>query len=150
MRLKRWESPRREGRNDKGRGGSARQRQLKKQRQMLRKKLKDGNNIDNKDNHKDKNKQNGNKNNGGGREKIFPFFCEYFPLLTKKHYFLSHFKIIHHQWRNQDFYNLLLKSANSASYANSCVSIYKLARVSQPIQFEAYTSPQLDFTDGLL
>jgi hypothetical protein len=41
QRLKRWESPRNEGRNDKGRGGSARQRQLKKQRQALRRKLKD-------------------------------------------------------------------------------------------------------------
>ena len=41
MQLKRWESPRREGRNDKGRGGSARKRQLKIQRQMLRQKLKD-------------------------------------------------------------------------------------------------------------
>jgi hypothetical protein len=41
QRLKRWESPRREGRNDKGRGGSARHRQLKKQTQALRKKLKD-------------------------------------------------------------------------------------------------------------
>jgi len=40
--LKRWESPRREGRNHKGKGGSARQRQLKKQTQMLRKKLQDG------------------------------------------------------------------------------------------------------------
>jgi hypothetical protein len=40
--LKRWESPRREGRNDKGRGGSARQRQLKKRTQALRKKLQDG------------------------------------------------------------------------------------------------------------
>jgi len=39
--LKRWESPRREGRNDKGRGGSARQRQRKKQFQTLRQKLKD-------------------------------------------------------------------------------------------------------------
>jgi hypothetical protein len=39
--LKRWESPRRQGRNDKGKGGSARARQLKKQQQMLRKKLKD-------------------------------------------------------------------------------------------------------------
>ncbi|KHG42740.1 hypothetical protein OA07_03180 [Aphanizomenon flos-aquae 2012/KM1/D3] len=29
MQLKRWESPRREGRNDKGRGGAARKRQLK-------------------------------------------------------------------------------------------------------------------------
>jgi hypothetical protein len=42
QRLKRWESPRKEGRNDKGRGGSARQRQLKKQRQALRRRLKDG------------------------------------------------------------------------------------------------------------
>lgn len=40
--LKRWESPRREGRNDKGRGGAARQRQLKKRTQALRKKLQDG------------------------------------------------------------------------------------------------------------
>ncbi|MFQ4143723.1 hypothetical protein [Chlorogloeopsis sp. ULAP02] len=40
MRLKRWESPRRQGRNNKGKGGSARQRQLKKQQQMLRKRLK--------------------------------------------------------------------------------------------------------------
>lgn len=62
MRLKRWESPRKEGRNDKGRGGSARQRQLKKQRQMLRKRLKEGNNVD-------------NKNNKQGEEKlIFPLF----------------------------------------------------------------------------
>ena len=40
MRLKRWESPRREGRNDKGKGGAARQRQLKKRQQQLRRKLK--------------------------------------------------------------------------------------------------------------
>ncbi len=39
QRLKRWESPRQEGRNDKGKGGSARQRQKRKQFQMLRKKL---------------------------------------------------------------------------------------------------------------
>ncbi len=39
--LKSWESPRNEGRNDKGKGGSARQRQLKKRTQMLRQKLKD-------------------------------------------------------------------------------------------------------------
>jgi hypothetical protein len=41
--LKRWESPRREGRNDKGRGGSARQRQKRKQTQALRQKLKQDN-----------------------------------------------------------------------------------------------------------
>ena len=53
MQLKRWESPRREGRNDKGRGGSARARQLKKQAQMLRKKLKEGDKVeDNKNNKK--------------------------------------------------------------------------------------------------
>jgi hypothetical protein len=39
--LKRWESPRRKGRNDKGRGGTARQRQLAKRNQVLRKRLKD-------------------------------------------------------------------------------------------------------------
>ncbi len=44
QRLKRWESPRNEGRNDKGKGGSARQRQLKKRTQMLRQKLKDQSN----------------------------------------------------------------------------------------------------------
>ncbi len=39
MRLKRWESPRRQGRNDKGRGGSARARQRRKQQQQLRRRL---------------------------------------------------------------------------------------------------------------
>jgi hypothetical protein len=39
--LKRWESPRKEGRNDKGKGGTARQRQVKKQMKMLKKRLKD-------------------------------------------------------------------------------------------------------------
>jgi hypothetical protein len=50
QRLKRWESPRRQGRNDKGKGGSARQRQLKKQTQMLRKKLKESQQEDNQKN----------------------------------------------------------------------------------------------------
>lgn len=59
QRLKRWESPRRQGRNDKGRGGSARQRQLKKQQQMLRKKLKEGTN-------------NPNQEQSRGREKSLP------------------------------------------------------------------------------
>ncbi|BAY74034.1 hypothetical protein NIES25_04430 [Nostoc linckia NIES-25] len=66
MRLKRWESPRKEGRNDKGRGGSARKRQLKKQRQMLRQRLKEGNKAN-------ENKE--NKNNTAGEDKlIFPLF----------------------------------------------------------------------------
>lgn len=64
MQLKRWESPRREGRNDKGRGGSARKRQLKKQRQMLRQKLKQA-----------------DKAPKGGREKIFPLFFWCYPIL---------------------------------------------------------------------
>ncbi|MEA5516927.1 hypothetical protein [Nodularia sp. UHCC 0506] len=62
MQLKRWESPRREGRNDKGRGGSARKRQLKKQRQMLRQKLKQGN------------EPNNNTNYGKREENILPSF----------------------------------------------------------------------------
>ncbi|MDB9344448.1 hypothetical protein PN456_02005 [Nodularia spumigena CS-586/05] len=50
-------------RNDKGRGGSARTRQLKKQRQMLRKRLKEAN------------KPNNNKNYGQGEEFFLtPFF----------------------------------------------------------------------------
>lgn len=39
--LKRWESPRQPGRNHKGRGGTARQRQLRKRNQALRKRLSD-------------------------------------------------------------------------------------------------------------
>lgn len=38
--LKRWESPRQRGRNHKGKGGSARQRQKLKQRQLWRQRLK--------------------------------------------------------------------------------------------------------------
>ncbi len=47
QRLKRWESPRREGRNNKGKGGSARARQLKKQMQMLRQRLKTSDRAEN-------------------------------------------------------------------------------------------------------
>jgi hypothetical protein len=46
-RLKRWESPRREGRNDKGRGGSARKRQRQKQFKNLAKRLKQEGKSDN-------------------------------------------------------------------------------------------------------
>ncbi|MEM8502672.1 MAG: hypothetical protein AAF716_05910 [Cyanobacteria bacterium P01_D01_bin.1] len=38
--LKRWESPRRKGRNHKGRGGSAKQRQYKKRQKRLIQQLK--------------------------------------------------------------------------------------------------------------
>ena len=40
QRLKRWESPRKPGRNDKGKGGSAKQRQRKKQFKLLEQRLK--------------------------------------------------------------------------------------------------------------
>lgn len=65
MRLKRWESPRRQGRNDKGKGGAARKRQLKKQQQMLRKRLKEDN------------KQDKSNNNRQGEDEfnLPPFFC---------------------------------------------------------------------------
>ncbi|AFY53087.1 hypothetical protein Riv7116_0487 [Rivularia sp. PCC 7116] len=67
MRLKRWESPRRQGRNDKGKGGAARKRQIKKQQQMLRKRLKEDN------------KQDKNKNNKQGEDKlIFSHFFDPF------------------------------------------------------------------------
>ncbi|MBL1209623.1 hypothetical protein [Geminocystis sp. GBBB08] len=39
-RLKRWESPRREGRNDKGKGGAAKKKQWQKRLKTLRNKLK--------------------------------------------------------------------------------------------------------------
>jgi len=65
QRLKRWESPRRQGRNDKGKGGSARKRQLKKQLQMLRKKLKEGQEADHQN------------QKGGGDISSLPLFGDY-------------------------------------------------------------------------
>lgn len=67
MRLKRWESPRKQGRNDKGRGGSARKRQLKKQRQMLRQKLKENQKL----NHQ--------HNNNQGEVQLPPVFFSHIP-----------------------------------------------------------------------
>jgi len=69
QRLKRWESPRRQGRNDKGKGGSARQRQLKKRHQMLRKKLKDSP----EGKKEDKNSKN-DRNYQREEVKLFPLF----------------------------------------------------------------------------
>ncbi len=66
QRLKRWESPRRQGRNDKGKGGSARARQLKKQTQMLRKKLQDNQKAD----------ENKNNQQRGRDSSSLPFFFE--------------------------------------------------------------------------
>ncbi|MBC6475248.1 MAG: hypothetical protein GDA48_22585 [Hormoscilla sp. GM102CHS1] len=54
MQLKRWESPRRQGRNSQGKGGAARMRQMKKQQQVLRRKLKG--------------------DNGKGTSVLFPYF----------------------------------------------------------------------------
>lgn len=68
--LKRWESPRRKGRNDKGHGGSARARQLAKRQKQLRQKLKG----DQTDNH---GKDNG-KERGGTHAS--PSFCPSFEI----------------------------------------------------------------------
>ena len=63
--LKRWESPRKEGRNDKGKGGTARQRQLRKQTQALRRKL------------REEGRSNDNQNQSKGKGiKSLPFFVE--------------------------------------------------------------------------
>jgi hypothetical protein len=82
QRLKRWESPRREGRNDKGKGGSARARQLKKRQQMLRKKLQEGQQAD------DQNRKKGNQNQQKGRDSsslpLFFGMMERSPLLIIK------------------------------------------------------------------
>ena len=73
--LKRWESPRREGRNDKGRGGSARARQLKKQQKMLRKKL------------KEESKAEENKNSRGGKiNSLLYFFITDIPSETRQRF----------------------------------------------------------------
>ncbi|XWK89839.1 MAG: hypothetical protein U7127_07155 [Phormidium sp.] len=80
--LKRWESPRKEGRNDKGRGGSARARQLKKQQQMLRKKLKEQS-EDQKPNQKQKSNQ---KNAKGGEINLLPFFLDFVPTESENSY----------------------------------------------------------------
>lgn len=67
MRLKSWESPRSEGRNSKGKGGSARARQLKKQQQTLRKQLKAQND-----------RQSDRQNNQGKETDIsFPYFVSF-------------------------------------------------------------------------
>lgn len=52
-RLKRWESPRKEGRNNKGKGGTAKKKQWQKRLKMLKNKL---------------------KNSNTGEVKSFPFF----------------------------------------------------------------------------
>ena len=74
QRLKRWESPRKEGRNDKCKGGSARQRQVKKQMQMLRQKLKD----------QGKGTDDSQSKNKKGENQVLSFFLSYFDLDRSK------------------------------------------------------------------
>ena len=71
MRLKSWESPRSEGRNSKGKGGSARARQLKKQQQTLRKQLKVQHD---RPNHQQKHQQN---HQGKETDNSFPYFVSF-------------------------------------------------------------------------
>ena len=71
MRLKSWESPRSEGRNSKGKGGSARARQLKKQQQTLRKQLKAQHDRPN-------DRQNHQQNHQGKEtDNSFPYFVSF-------------------------------------------------------------------------
>lgn len=89
MQLKRWESPRREGRNDKGKGGSARRRQLKKQRQMLRQKLKEAQKSD------EKQLDNQQKGKWGEEFHLPPFFlCGNKPRKSKIIYSTSNIDVI--------------------------------------------------------
>lgn len=53
QRLKRWESPRKAGRNSKGKGGTARQRQRKKQFKLLKKRLEKSSNGNNQNSEND-------------------------------------------------------------------------------------------------
>ena len=75
MRLKSWESPRSEGRNSKGKGGSARARQLKKQQQTLRKQLKaQHDRPQNRPNQQQNHQQN---HQGKETDNSFPFFVSF-------------------------------------------------------------------------
>ena len=69
QRLKRWESPRKSGRNDKGKGGSARQRQRKKQFKLLEKRLKQSSSRQ-----EDRASDHG-KNIQDGRDSVLSRFC---------------------------------------------------------------------------
>jgi hypothetical protein len=74
MRMKRWESPRREGRNDKGKKRSARQRQIKKQTQVWRQKLSgDGLGANNPGTGRPDDRREGNQNPKKERPGVAPF-----------------------------------------------------------------------------
>jgi len=70
--LKRWESPRREGRNAKGKGGSARQRQLRKQFKTLSQKLKQSDTHPPDPAQPDRNRK---QNKDRGEDAMFSPFC---------------------------------------------------------------------------
>ena len=74
-RLKSWESPRKRGRNNKGKGGSARARQLKKREKLLRKKLKQNQNI--------QGKKQQSQEGEISSPSIFYFGCDYSTAETK-------------------------------------------------------------------
>ena len=91
-RLKRWESPRKRGRNYKGKGGSARARQIRKRNKLLSKKLKQNQAIEAK---QKQNKQKEAKPKQGAQEgEIIPplFFClivnnvQTYPRISLNHY----------------------------------------------------------------
>ncbi|MEM9219362.1 MAG: hypothetical protein AAGD25_34145 [Cyanobacteria bacterium P01_F01_bin.150] len=71
QRLKRWESPRKSGRNDKGKGGSARQRQRKKQFKLLEKRLKQRSQV------KDQKSSKQNTNPKDGRDIVLSHLAFY-------------------------------------------------------------------------
>jgi len=75
MRLKSWESPRSEGRNSKGKGGSARARQLKKQQQTLRKQLKVQHDRPNDRPNQQQNQQQNHQ--GKETDNSFPYFLSF-------------------------------------------------------------------------
>ncbi|NJO42312.1 MAG: hypothetical protein HC769_05760 [Cyanobacteria bacterium CRU_2_1] len=81
--LKRWESPRKEGRNTKGRGGSARKRQRQKQLKLLAQKLKQqpdvtqltkNQSIDRSDHYRQDNHKQDIDQQGGSRQVFSPLF----------------------------------------------------------------------------
>lgn len=78
--LKRWESPRRKGRNHKGRGGSAKQRQYIKRQKLLRKRLTAGidNNADVEKSNSDRNARDHITKKGEAHQPT-PFFCDRYP-----------------------------------------------------------------------
>ena len=135
MRLKRWESPRKQGRNDKGRGGSARKRQIKKQQQMLRNKLKEQ--------QKPENNQKNQKNNQP-REGIttFPLFLPQIPQIPD---FLEMSGIFYsHLLRNRKFFGNFLEKTLDKTYGVTAI-LFRVKAVgrSQAVRQRVLVPPSL-------